>query len=71
MMVSEGPAPRVADPARQPAATSGVQRQEVRMFTLAPRLFFAIFFGWAPWPYASTHPAPRDDGRAKEAPRKA
>jgi hypothetical protein len=24
------------------------------MYTLAPSLFFAIFFGWAPWPYSGT-----------------
>ena len=32
------------------------------MYTLAPSLFFAIFFGWTPWPYAGTgRPHRKDD----------
>jgi len=37
------------------------------MFTLAPSLFFAILFGWTPWPYAGTHrPTDRDDDHRSE-----
>jgi hypothetical protein len=58
-------------PGLGPAATSGDHDQEVKMFTLAPSLFFAILFGWTPWPYNRTHPTHREEEGRPAARRKA
>jgi hypothetical protein len=39
------------------------------MFTLAPSLFFAIFFGWTPWPYSRTATPHREENARPASPR--